>query len=412
MFAVPVLVLAAVVLAQSADGALDLAFKLLTPGVALAALTIVIVLFGWRLFSMAEAMISVGARGSWRRPTPLAVFAVLALVVGGMHVYAGSVALSLYRVSTESFVTDPRVNPPPGPSAPLASGGATPGPIETPPTAQSRINVLLAGVDSSEARSQALTDTLLVVSIDPATGAVAMVSFPRDIARFELWDGRTYTGKINSLMSWAERHPDEFTDGPLPSVSRAVGHILGVPIHYYAAVDLAGFARMIDRVGGVSINNPTAINDPGYGGWTDGRVGFSLSKGRHTLDGQTALAYVRTRKGAGDNDFNRSRRQQQLLIALQRALVQPAMLPNLPGLLGDLQGTVTTNFPPDRLSQMLDIAQAIDEKAIERVVLGPPYARRPTDGLDGGLYTLRLDMERVATLSRELFGDDSRYASN
>ena len=74
-------------------------------------------------------------------------------------------------------------------------------PVATPATTASRINILLTGVDSAEDRTHALTDTLLVASIDPTTADVALVSIPRDISDFPLYDGRTFTGKINSLMT-------------------------------------------------------------------------------------------------------------------------------------------------------------------------------------------------------------------
>lgn len=396
---------------QVSGGAANLALSLLAPSTALTVVGLIAVLFVWRLLAMLDALTSTGPRGSWRRPVPVAVFLILVVFATGSHALAGSLALSFYRAGSQIFVDQAGPDGPEAPSLPPASGAASPAPAATPMPVDARVNILLAGVDSSETRTHALTDTLIVVSVDPATGAVAMVSFPRDIARFELPDGRTFRGKINALMSWAARHPDEFPDGPLPSVAQALGHLLGVPIHYYASIDLDGFAKMIDRVGGVTIDNKRAINDPGYGGWSDGRVGFRLPVGTHTLDGEAALAFVRSRKGAGDNDFNRARRQQQLLVALQRELIDPAMLPELPGLLEDLQDTVVSDFPPERLGEMLRIAQAVDDDGIERVVLGPPYAVRPTDGLDGAIYTLRLDMERVAALSIELFGDDSRYAA-
>ena len=63
---------------------------------------------------------------------------------------------------------------------------------------------------------------------------------------------------------------------------------------------------MIDLVGGVTVDNPKAINDPRYD-WLDGRRGFRLTAGKHKLDGDTALAYVRSRQGVGDNDFQRAR---------------------------------------------------------------------------------------------------------
>lgn len=413
LFAVPVLAIFVAVATQARGGATDLALSLLAPSTALTVIGLIGLLFVWRMAAMLDALLRVGRRGTWRRPVPLAAFLMLGMVTTGVHAYAGSLAWSFYRAGSQIFVGASGPDATDIPSlAPNGTGESTRGPISTPTTARSRVNVLLMGIDSSDTRDHALTDALLVVSVDPATNDVTMVSFPRDIAGFELWDGRIFKGKINSLMSQAETHPDEFPDGPLASVSRAVGHLLGVPIHYYASVDLAGFARMIDAVGGVTVDVGAAIDDPTYGGWKDGRVGFRLGKGRHTLDGPTALAFVRTRRGVGDNDFNRARRQQQLLVALQRKLVEPSVIPLLPGVLTELEGTIVTNFPPDRLGDMLDLGQAVDQAAIRQIVLGPPYSRRPTDGNNGGLYSLRLDTARLAALSVELFGADSRYLSH
>lgn len=411
LFALPVLTVAVVFGLQLLGGPAKLAIGLLTPSTALTVVILVGLLGAWRLVSMASAIGAAGGHGAWRRPIPLATFVVLTLVVVIVHAGAASVAWSFYRAGSEIFVADSGPDSTPQPSASGVAGDFLATPATEPETPTSRVNFLLTGIDSSERRTHALTDTLLVVSVDPASGQVSMVSFPRDIARFRLSNGKTFTGKINSLMTYAQRHPDEFPDGGLPTLVKELGHLLGVPIHYYAAVDLAGFSTMIDRVGGVTIKNETAINDPSYGGWTDGRVGFRLSKGTHTLDGPTALAYVRSRKTVGDNDFGRARRQQQLLVALQRKLTDPAMIPHLPGILSDAEDTVRTNFPAERLNEMLEIGQALDDKNIRRVVLGPPYALHPPTDETGGIYILRLEMDRLAALSVELFGDDSSYAS-
>ncbi len=103
------------------------------------------------------------------------------------------------------------------------------GPFATPATPTSRINVLLTGVDSAENRSHALTDTLLVASVDPVTGHVALVSFPRDITDFPLVDGGTFKGKINSFMTYVGQHPKEFKGAPLVELVRELSFLVGVP---------------------------------------------------------------------------------------------------------------------------------------------------------------------------------------
>jgi LCP family protein required for cell wall assembly len=333
----------------------------------------------------------------------------MALVVIVTHVAIGRVALSFYDAGAHIFTNEPD-------SAtsltPQASSGdealpiATP--VATPPTKASRINVLFLGIDSGENRNHALTDTLLVVSVDPETRTAAMISFPRDIADFPMYSGGVYHGKINALMSDADRHRDKYPDGGLTTLTKELGYLLGVPIHYYAAINLDGFQSMIDAVGGVTIDNPSAIDDPTYGGWTDKRpIGFHLTPGPHTLDGQSALAYVRSRKGPDNNDFERARRQQQLLVALEKKLSDPAMLPKLPDLLDDATKTITTSFPPDRLAEMLALGRTINDAKITKKVLGPPYAVQPANAPD---YRLNIVGDRLAQLSVSLFGADSRYA--
>jgi LCP family protein required for cell wall assembly len=412
IFGLPLLVVLVVVALQALTSPEGLLIGLFTPSTALTVLILVVLLGVWRLISMGDALNSAGRRGSWRRPLPIASFLVLAAIVITTHAAAASLAWSFYDAGKVIFVgvQDPDVAPLPSLVVPSTVGGsadpaATPGPSE--PVTTPRINIMLTGIDSAENRSHALNDTILVVSLDPTTGDLAMVSFPRDMSRLPMPNGKTYSGKINSLMTYADNRPKEYPEGGMAALTKEVGFLLGAPVDYYASVDLDGFRKLIDRVGGVTVNVQTAINDPYYGGWdTPGKIGFKISTGKHALDGENALAFVRTRKSLGDSDFGRARRQQQLLVALQRKLVDPAMLPNLPGLLQDATKTLKTNFPPDRISEVLALARKTDEKATRKYVLGPPYSNHPTNL---STYILIPDMKRIAKLSIDLFGADSRY---
>ncbi|MEX2183227.1 MAG: LCP family protein [Chloroflexota bacterium] len=416
LFGLPILGFLVLLLIQAIGGVGQLAALLLTPSSALTIVILIGLIGAWRLLAIADSMITGGVREPLRHRPTLTTFTVLALLVVLTHGVMGYGAWAFYDASSRIFVGDPS---PDGSAAPSLAPGETDDPddeyeappIATPPTREARINILLTGIDSAETRTHALTDTLLVASVDPVTGDVALISFPRDIASFPLYDGRTFTGKINGFMTWARTHPREFPDGPLTSLVRQIGFLLGSPIHYYAAVDLAGFRRMIDLVGGVTVDNPREINDPRYD-WLDGRRGFTLSAGEHHLDGRTALAYVRSRQGVGDSDFTRARRQQQVLLALRSQLTTPEALGNLPGLLDAAADTVRTNFPSDRVGEMIDLAQRIDTDSVRQIVLGPTkYATRPPYSETGGIYELRLKMDALAALSIEIFGQDSRYAA-
>jgi anionic cell wall polymer biosynthesis LytR-Cps2A-Psr (LCP) family protein len=165
---------------------------------------------------------------------------------------------------------------------------------------------------------------------------------------------------------------------------------------------------MITAVGGVTVDNPKPIDDPAYGGWTDGRpIGFHLSAGIHELDGPTALAYARSRKGTGDNDFTRARRQQQLLVALGRKLSDPSMFPRIPEILSAAKDTVRTNVPPEELQLLLDVASSVRDDGIRKIVLGPPYA---VNVPNTSMYLLKFDQARLERISVELFGAESRYS--
>ncbi|MEO8273795.1 MAG: LCP family protein, partial [Chloroflexota bacterium] len=285
-------------------------------------------------------------------------------------------------------------------------------PFATPGTNESRITVLLTGVDKNQERSHSLTDTILVVSVDPVSQDMVMVSFPRDIAQFPLYSGGTFNGKINSLMTSAANNPTKYPDGPLPTLAKEVGYLLGIPINYFAAVDLDGFQKMISAVGGVTVHVDRAIADPKYD-WLDGSdLGFYLPAGDQHLNARNALAYVRSRYGAGDNDFTRAARQQQLLLALRGKMTDPANLGKLPALLDAAAETVRTNFPPDRLDEMIGLAEKIGDGSIERYVLQPPtYSVHPPTATTFGTYILRLKLNALRALSVQLFGDDSAFWS-
>jgi polyisoprenyl-teichoic acid--peptidoglycan teichoic acid transferase len=422
LFAVPALIAAGLLLVQAARGLDVLAIELITPTFALTVLIIVLLLGAWRLIAMADAAMASGPPRAWRRRPTIIVLVALSVVVLATHAAAAYYAYSFYDAGNAIFVGQVTPTPTPAPDGsgspgPSASGSAIPSdnsvdfvgtPEVTPPTQSSRINILFTGIDSGHGRDHALTDTMLIASVDPDTKQVVMVSFPRDISNFKLWDGRTFKGKLNSLMTYARLHPDQYPDGAVGTLTKELGYLLGVPIYYYAAINLDGFKQMVDLVGGVTITYPHDIIDPSYA-WEDaaGSHGFVFRAGTHHLDGRTALAFVRSRKA--DSDFARAARQQILLIALRKELTRPSMLPKIPALLKAAAQTVRTDFPASQAADMVALLRGINDTSIQRYVLGPPYSTHPNNATTGGIYTLKLNMTKVANLSVRLFGTDSRY---
>jgi LCP family protein required for cell wall assembly len=241
------------------------------------------------------------------------------------------------------------------------------------PGTTERLNVLLVGLDAAPGRTAVLTDTIMVVSLDPVGKTVTMVSIPRDMVNVPLGNGDTYAPKINSLHGWAERHPEDFPGGGMAALQEAIGALLGIELHYWAEADLAGFVRMVDAVGGIDVDVKKPLDDPKYDGFGGDGRGWAIDVGRHHLGGYDALAYARIRRTAGETDFTRAERQQQVLVAIRNAAVRgDSLLFRLPALLDAVGDTVRTNLPPGRLPQLAAIAEEIDGGRTVRIVIRHP----------------------------------------
>lgn len=270
-----------------------------------------------------------------------------------------------------------------------------------PPADGERLNVLLIGVDSAPGRTEALTDSLIVVSLDPVGRTVSMVSIPRDLANVPLGNGDVYGPKINSLMSWADRRPADFPGGGIRALEDAVGALFGIPIHYYARVDLTGFVAMVDAVGGVDIEVRKALNDPKYPR-LDGTRGWFVSPGPQHFDGADALAYARIRKSAGESDLTRAARQQEVLVALRNRAVSAGILFSLPKLLAAVGATVRTDLPPERLPQLAALAEQIGGSSTTKLVLGSPLIKSAGSSQYGSSFVPV--PSRIAKMAAVVFG--------
>jgi polyisoprenyl-teichoic acid--peptidoglycan teichoic acid transferase len=309
----PVIALVAygLVLALSVSPA-RLAATLIQSDVLWALIALQVAILVWRLIAVASSLLQPDLPRLGRRDVlPIAVLAVAIIAPQAYIGYATEVAREELDtvfadspvILSPSFVPEPEASlTPPDPSLlPSATPSATP---NVPP----RVNVLVVGVDSGIGRNTYLTDTMIVVSLDPVGKTVSMISVARDMVDVPLPDGRRYRGKINSLVAYARHHPRQFpgTDGTGYDVLRgALGTLLELRINYHAAVNLGGFVAVVDHLHGVDVSVARAFCDPTYDeyGFTNG---FSISAGRHHLNGQQALAYARVRKANGESDFTRA----------------------------------------------------------------------------------------------------------
>ncbi len=273
-----------------------------------------------------------------------------------------------------------------------------------------RVNILLVGIDALPSRSAQLTDTMLVVSLDPNGGASAMISVPRDLYGVLLPDGTPYHNKLNALMVYAAAHKKAFPLGGVGTLKATIGKLLGVPIHYFAAINLLGFKQTVDAIGGVDITVLRAVNDPSYADEFDKQTGFHIKPGTYHMNGHTALAFVRSRKGAGDSDFTRADRQQQLLTAIRDKLTAGNLLLALPGLLDAVKNTIATDVPADRIADLAQAVQDADMSRLQRIVLQPPEYMHADPHSSAG-YILVPNFEAIRAIGERLLSGQAAQPS-
>lgn len=246
---------------------------------------------------------------------------------------------------------------------PLQTAG---GPPPVPWDGNSRINVLVMGLDSREAEQDDIprTDTMILFSLDPESRTAGMLSIPRD-----LWveiPGFDYS-KINTAYRLGEVY-NVAERGPGLSL-RTVENLLGMEIDYYAMVDFLAFENFIDELGGIKIVVPAPIVvDPLGKGNTK-----ALEAGEQVLPGYLALAYARSRNSSG-SDFDRAGRQQQVIMAIRDKILSAELLPTLisksPALYQSLSSGISSNLTLMQLVRLAWIAQQIPEENIRRGVIG------------------------------------------
>lgn len=386
------------------------------------ALVVNFVLMGWRLAAIGQAAVAarpaIARPGAPRRAMTIGLIVALLATTVGMHAWAGSLIGRVNTTLNDVFVGE----------VPGAGGGEGQGPLNRPEfhwNGTERISFLLLGIDSGVGRDEALTDTILVVSVDPASGTAVMVSVPRDTGYVPLPDRSMYPDgvypkKINELSTeaglspsvWCPDMPRTVTTCGLRTLERAIGLYVGVPIEYYATVDLQGFVDLIDAIGGVTLCLDGKMVDLEYGGPTWPRVGIELPAGCQHYDGVHALAYARIRKGwielpdgtrQGQNDFNRADRQQKLLLELRRDIAQADLIFALPGILAAVGRTVETDFPRSLAGDMASLLALVTGPDINRVVLSYPEFVDPP--IDPNLnYLLIPRRDEVRAEMQRLFG--------
>ncbi|MEK7807484.1 MAG: LCP family protein [Chloroflexota bacterium] len=289
-------------------------------------------------------------------------------------------------------------------------GGSTVNPKATisPITAKAwngtdRVTILLLGIDqrAGETDTAYRSDSMMLVTLDPVGRTVGVLSIPRDL--YVTIPGFPDRDKITTANFKGDAY--RLPGGGAKLAKDTVEATLGIRVNYYVRINFTAFETLIDQMGGVDVDNPTAIDDPQY---PDSRYGydpFSLPAGKQHLDGKTALKYARTRHNTGD-DFGRAQRQQQIGLAIRDKVVSANMLPTLiskaPQFIATLSGSYTTDMSPEQIVSLALLGKDIPRDKITTEVIDKRYIADFYTTNDGQ-QVLILNIEKFRELRDKMF---------
>jgi LCP family protein required for cell wall assembly len=307
-------------------------------------------------------------------------------------------------VNTQEPVLDEQGNPLPTDDPALAT--PKPPALEGPEAQRwdgaSPVTILVMGLDygdwSADREGPSRTDTMILLTMDPLTMTAGVLNIPRDlwvnIPGFE-------NARINTAYYLGEAN--QMPGGGPGLAIKTVEGLLGIPINYYAQVDFYAFVRFVDIIGGVLVNVEQEMKiDPIGEGNT-----IVLTPGEHRLYGPEALAYARARYTEG-GDFDRARRQQEVLLEIRRRIFKPSQFPVLlaraPEIYQELSGGIRTNMSFDEAIQLGMIAKDISKEAIRMAAIAPPdqvlFAKSP----DGTQDILKPIPDKIRETRDYVFG--------
>jgi LCP family protein required for cell wall assembly len=227
------------------------------------------------------------------------------------------------------------------------------------------VNIVLLGHDNeSLGVDEAFrTDTMIVVNINLTTNTVAMLSLPRDLV---VWVAGWGMHRLN--LAWGRGEAVGWTDGGWGLFRQTVLYNFGIELHYYALVDFTGFKTLIDRLNGVTIGVDCPIQDYLFTGEYDAQNQpifelTTLPVGVHTLNSREALWYARSRRNS--SDFDRGRRQQQILRAMWSKGREANLLTQLPSLWAELSAITQTNLSLPILLELVPLGLNLAPNDIE-----------------------------------------------
>ncbi len=264
-----------------------------------------------------------------------------------------------------------------------------------------RFTVLVMGMDvrPGEFGSSIRTDTMILISLDPQTDRVGILSIPRDLY-VEI------PGYGLQRINYAYQAGELEGPGGGPRLAmQTVQYNFGIRVNEYVMVNFETFIRVIDLIGGIHINVPYAINDPTYPDMNYGYEPFYIEAGWQQLDGETALKYARSRHSS--DDIDRNKRQQQVLYAIRDKVLTankiPELAPRAFSIWAELQDGIKTGLSLDQILQLAWWVKDIPSENYNNAVVGWEYV---IPWRYQGMDILIPDRDKIGPLMVDVFGSN------
>ncbi|MEE2521628.1 LCP family protein [Pseudarthrobacter sp. J75] len=294
-------------------------------------------------------------------------------LLGAMIISSGTLGYSAYLLNVSRNAIGSIFN----------AGGPAIDPVD------GRYNFLMMGGDAGDDRTGRRPDSLSVISVDAKTGESAIISVPRNLQNAQFSEGspmrdiypdgyncgdECLINAINTEVTeqYADLYPDSADPGAQATME-AVSGSLGITVQAYVLVDMDGFAKLIDAMGGIRIKAGGWVPMSGYKDESTGTYGMPegwIAAGENHLNGHQALWYGRSREYV--DDFARISRQQCVQQAMLKQLDPATLLAKFEDIAGAGTKVVESNISAGQLGSFVDLAIKAKDNETRRLTIGPP----------------------------------------
>jgi LCP family protein required for cell wall assembly len=260
--------------------------------------------------------------------------------------------------------------------------------VQITPSAQvdpRRVTILLMGIDQRQGEQGPFrTDTMMVLSINPAAHTGVVLSLPRDL--WVTYPRSTGIGKINSANVIGDNI--QYPGGAGPQLAKeTVSRLLGIRIDYYIMVNFDAFITLIDAIGDIEVCPPQEIDDPDYPDGSYGYIHVHFNAGCQLLGAEHLLEYARTRATEG-GDIDRAARQQEVLFGVRSRVVSlggvSSLIQNALSIWESVSANVRTDLTFDELVNLAKLSEMIPRENIQNasITYGEVEIGKSPDGDD------------------------------